>query len=728
MSSRIPGIRRRIPAVPTVLLIAGLALLAAPDEGWSQALLGQALQEGSGNPVEGALVIVTDSRGEQVARGLTDAAGRFRLVLPGPDTYGLTLERIGFETVVGGPYQVEGTGTLRLELTVPETAIELEGISVEADRRCVVRPGEGEATARLWDEARKALSATELTAQEEYYRFELFTYSRSLDPEDLRIRDETRARRTGVSDSPIRSLPAEDLSRAGYIRELDGGVVDYYGPDARVLLSDRFLSDHCWSVAFPRRGENAGHIGLAFEPVSDELPEVEGVLWLEQETARLSHLEYSYTRLPYDVRDARLGGRVEFEGLPNGTWIVRRWYIRMPQLGRRVNAIENVTTEIVLAGIREEGAEISRIESLAGASVTDEIRGGGVEGAVFDSLAGTPLVGAQVIVSGTQFSGVTDERGTFLLEGIPEGRYTMAVTHPRLSLLRIPPPFTSVDVVEGTVLELRMGVPSLGTLEARLCTETEEERAQWPREASALSGSVREDVSGAPMAGVRVRILWSSFSRAGRGYAQRNDGFEVSLDAAGTFRLCGLPPQERLAIQVLPPGDDDQPILETAVVLSERSWGGVEIRVGEGEGSVALSGGVMGALDSDATLRRAEELAEQVGRNPGAEGREVNREEEAEEFQRARTMEDLLRTVSGIRVMGNAMSLCVEPTRGRVNTGNECAWPMVIVDGVVVSDPQGFMLSLEPWEVASVEYVTPANAGARYGTGSQNGVILIRTR
>ena len=39
-------------------------------------------------------------------------------------------------------------------------------------------------------------------------------------------------------------------------------------------------------------------------------------------------------RLP-DARTqlgSRLGGKIRFHGLPDGTWIVREWYIRMPLL------------------------------------------------------------------------------------------------------------------------------------------------------------------------------------------------------------------------------------------------------------------------------------------------------------------------------------------------------------------------------------------------------------
>jgi hypothetical protein len=77
-----------------------------------------------------------------------------------------------------------------------------------------------------------------------------------------------------------------------------------------------------------------GLIGLAFEPARKRrVADVKGVLWLDAATAELRHLEFTYTNLPWDVPASRVGGRVEFEQLASGVWIVRRWYVRAPRMG-----------------------------------------------------------------------------------------------------------------------------------------------------------------------------------------------------------------------------------------------------------------------------------------------------------------------------------------------------------------------------------------------------------
>lgn len=168
---------------------------------------------------------------------------------------------------------------------------------------------------------------------------------------------------------PFASIPAERLSAGGYVQTTPEGMF-YYSPDAEVLLSDAFLDDHCFRTV-DGRGDDAGLIGLAFEPIRGrEVPEVRGVLWLDRHSAELRFLEYNYTGLPlpWSVPTDDLGGRVEFERLPSGTWIVRRWWIRMPMLQTTGGRLDNRAAAgafpprtTVLAGLREEGGEVAEV-------------------------------------------------------------------------------------------------------------------------------------------------------------------------------------------------------------------------------------------------------------------------------------------------------------------------------------------------------------------------------
>ena len=152
----------------------------------------------------------------------------------------------------------------------------------------------------------------------------------------------------------MQSLPAEDLVSEGFVRESEGNETEYYAPDAQVLLSNAFLNTHCLKLTADEASPSL--IGLAFEPgIEGELADVEGTLWVDRESGELRFLEYGYTRVPFDQGREQAGGRLEFEALPDGAWIVRQWWIRMPTVQR------SGLNRARLLGFKETGAVITRV-------------------------------------------------------------------------------------------------------------------------------------------------------------------------------------------------------------------------------------------------------------------------------------------------------------------------------------------------------------------------------
>jgi hypothetical protein len=232
-----------------------------------------------------------------------------------------------------------------------------------------VRPAEGHAVATLWEEARKALAAAAFTQDRRIHRFTLTRYTRRLDPRDLRVLEENTSRRTlHTGASPLVSAPAAQLLSRGFVELSDTAGV-YYAPDAHVLLSDEFLDAYCFRL--PRlEPDSAGLLGLAFEPASRHgPPAIRGTLWIDHTSFQLRFLEFGYTRvrLP-DAPPGTLGGRVDFEALPDGTWIVRRFRIRMPLAAIRHSSWPppGARTTLVLASIVEEGGEVIEIDEAGG--------------------------------------------------------------------------------------------------------------------------------------------------------------------------------------------------------------------------------------------------------------------------------------------------------------------------------------------------------------------------
>src|SRR4029079_666261 len=188
--------------------------------------------------------------------------------------------------------------------------------------------------ASLWDEANAALTATQISRRDRLVTAAVTRYNLLLDPATLRVLSESRVEELKDLTRPFASISGDSLSKVGYWRELPGDSAEYFGPDAEVLQSEAFRRDHCFTLVQGGH-DRQGMVGLSFEPVVDHrLADVRGILWLDQRSFELRFVEFGYTRLPASEHIRRVGGEVHFARLPSGAWIVRRWFLRMPQYAR----------------------------------------------------------------------------------------------------------------------------------------------------------------------------------------------------------------------------------------------------------------------------------------------------------------------------------------------------------------------------------------------------------
>jgi carboxypeptidase family protein len=357
---------RLIPRVLALLLTCRPGLLGA------QAIRTTLVGAGTHQPVAGAFVVLKDTAGREVVRTLTDETGRVRLDAP-PGAYRVFVLRIGMARWSGRPFTLAAGDTITTPIEAPEMPVLLSEIAVHAERRCRIRPQEGSAAAALWEEARKALEATEWTITHPVYRFQAGRYVRTFGPTGNRPLTEERHNLSGASSWPFASLAPESLAVHGFAQPDSQGVMTYYGPDLPVLLSGVFLERHCFRVARARGAAADSLIGLAFEPVGRRRGvDVGGVLWLERISAALDELEFRYTSLGRWASSGA-GGRVAFQRLPNGAWVIRRWHIRMPipLVGRRIQSVagelvQGPTDTLGVAGYREEGGWIALVLSAEG--------------------------------------------------------------------------------------------------------------------------------------------------------------------------------------------------------------------------------------------------------------------------------------------------------------------------------------------------------------------------
>lgn len=338
-----------------LLSLSALGLvLAGESDAAAQAVRGRLLDDGSGEPVVGALIVLLDAGGGDIASTVTSSRGTYHLAAPGAGVFRLRAERIGFENSLSGDIALIVGETVMLELTASSRAVVLPALAVESETECRVRPEEGYATYVLWEEARKALEITERTAAA--YRFDAVLFENHVNLWGQPLEEGETQFVSYAGRHPFRSVSIDELEEHGYARESAEGTY-FYGPDAQVLLSDPFLDSHCFRY---RTGADDLTVGLAFEPVreSTDRVDVEGVLWLDRETSLLSTLEFRYTGVQ---APSHLGtgpgpsGQMVFDQLPAGGWFVREWWIRTPA-GSRERGMQRYVTYAEQGG-RVNGTE-----------------------------------------------------------------------------------------------------------------------------------------------------------------------------------------------------------------------------------------------------------------------------------------------------------------------------------------------------------------------------------
>lgn len=529
-----------LPARGSLLLA---ILLLAPQAVSSQTVQGQLLDRNSGEPVEGALVLLFGSDGQEVAGYLTNSSGRFRLRADRAGQFFLRVERIGYETTESDTLSLSNGQTITLNLETTYAPIILEELTVEGEHQCVVRPEEGLLLASVWEEARKALTVQEWTDREGLYRFQLETWERELDVQGKETSAPNRQVTTVVQRSPIRTeLSPEELMSKGFIQAVDAASHQYvyHGPDAAILLSDEFLDTHCFRISMDE--DRPGMVGLAFEPVRrNRTPDILGTLWLDLQTAQLDHLEYGYDWSPWPEAKGAATGRIEFESLPSGAWIVRRFWIRMPRMGIDSSLPHGaIGSGTKLLGLKEDGGDITRITAISRTEALSPPTGF-LTGEVWDSLRSAPMDGATVFLSGTGFRATTDGQGRFSMENLPQGVFTTSFTLPHLDSLGVTPPGYEVELAPFDTTTIRLGGPSKLSLLRGICGSGDIE--------AALTGIVRQGPGGAPIAGARLGAEWEVFRHVPDGWRSTMHVDSTATDYRGRYRFCGIPAEVETRVQ-----------------------------------------------------------------------------------------------------------------------------------------------------------------------------------
>ena len=316
----------------------------------------------------GVIVIANDAKGTTAARALTGENGGYELRLPGAGRYDVRLLRIGFRPTILPAFDIGAGESKSLTVILRGEPIVLSAVKVQGRSVCRVRQDSGQAVARLWEEARKAITATQLSAAGTKQTVKWMTYDRKTDITGNHVLTQSTASYSAAAGKAFVSLPPDSLAKVGYMSEDESGTV-YRAPDAEALLSEAFTSLHCFREEPPTK-DKGDWVGIGFRPARDRarIADIEGTLWLDRTSSELRLLEFRYTNLPEDYAHATAGGSVEFLRLSTGSWLVGRWQLRMPRgavqlVPRRYTGTLGARDEykMVVEGLQFTGGEVTAV-------------------------------------------------------------------------------------------------------------------------------------------------------------------------------------------------------------------------------------------------------------------------------------------------------------------------------------------------------------------------------
>lgn len=532
-----------------VCLVLSAALCVAAADAAGQRVQGRVTDQDTGLPVAGAFVTLIHSDGRALTAILTDAAGLYQLTAPEIGTYRLLVERLGHASTTTPPVELAAGTTVTRDIVVPVEPVRLAEIAASTTGRCDLPREPGAQTQILWDEVRKALSVAHWAERNAGVPYQAMLFERTRTLVSAQVLEQETRLQSGYGRAAFISAPVRDLAARGYVRLLPDNMLQYFALDAAALLSDDFLSTHCFRTVRDERNR-PGLVGLGFRPIDQHgLPDIVGTLWVDERTAELQHVEFNFTRhlLPVDVPPEPFGGHVGFRRLPNGAWIVDDWWLRMPLLPpnastRSAASLEKASRTVRLDAaerlgmrIREEGGKVLFIARPGEPHPGEAV----IRGVVWDSVRAQPLSGATVfLVSGARAS-MTNSRGEFVLRGISGGEHEIGFTHPTADAFGLP------------VRTQRIVLPARGTVDVELAIP----RQQGCIEGLAGSGTtgivvfvVSED--GAPVHGANVTATWTPKETAEEPGATPRTSSGITTEN-GSVLLCGFQAGDTVRLTVV---------------------------------------------------------------------------------------------------------------------------------------------------------------------------------
>jgi hypothetical protein len=550
-------------------IIISAAFLAVAIRAGAQDVRVEVVDAVSGKPIVGANVALYDSAGSVPLSGaFSDQFGRTDLRAPLRGAYRVKSDKAGYDTWTSVQLHL-GDRAIYVRVGMATTRIP-SAVVAHSETACQQLAGPGSAVGDLWVEMKKALTVSAMTEAQGLVPLDVDIYERVLD-RNMGILSEHAEQRNRVGRRPAVGISWDQLDTTRHGDATSAEV--YRAPDAAMLLSDQFVKSHCYA-AIRGYGAETGLTGLEFKPARVAgLPELAGVIWLDPKDNSLRAVNFDYVNLPIPLRLARTNGRVEFQQLPAGQWIVPRWYIRMPRVTRVAST--NVGSPSVmrdsLLGFQEVGGAARPAGSRPVTNVSnttadddqaDQANKTVIAGVVFDSSSARPLGGVLVSTGGGKYRALTNAGGHYELAVDGPINDTIVFEHPRLRLFHVPDRVQQIALSSGSRGQASVIVPSYATLRSRLCA-----RNETGTESQGLMVGYVRDQSGRPLPHAHVwatwQILWvEQNGRLVSTNQQRT--VETDTNSDGSYAMCGFTRNAQVTAKV---GIAGRSTLEEKVVL-----------------------------------------------------------------------------------------------------------------------------------------------------------------
>jgi hypothetical protein len=178
---------------------------------------------------------------------------------------------------------------------------------------------------------------------------------------------------------------------------------------------------------------------------------------------------------------------------------------------------------------------------------------GRIEGSIVDSVHAKPPAGGFVLLTRSspepsQFlSGLTDERGHYRFDSLSAGRYSIAFSTAFLDSLDLSLPPREIMLADGEHARMDFAIPSGATLRRAACPGLVLAAGQ-----GAVAGYVADADTDKPLAAATIVVSWTdiAFDSAAKRVDTRGRTGAVTSDSLGQFRICGVPVDSWLLLQV----------------------------------------------------------------------------------------------------------------------------------------------------------------------------------